>query len=71
MPAANKGVNETLALGFVDGTFMLVTKTGKIDQHIKDAHKSAAVENSKKNKNIFFIFFLTKKKKVNRIKMES
>jgi hypothetical protein len=31
MPAANKGVNEILALGFSDGSFMLITRTGKID----------------------------------------
>ncbi|EGR33781.1 intraflagellar transport protein, putative [Ichthyophthirius multifiliis] len=43
MPAANKGVNEILALGFSDGSFMLITRTGKIDQHIKDAHKNAAL----------------------------
>lgn len=43
MPAANKGVNEIVAIGFSDGSFKLITKMGKLDKDIKGAHKDAAV----------------------------
>lgn len=42
-PATNKGVNELLALGFSDGSFRFITKAGKIDKEVKNAHKDAAV----------------------------
>lgn len=43
MPAASKGVNELLAIGFSDGSFKLITRTGKLDKDVKGAHKDAAV----------------------------
>jgi len=43
LPAANKGINELVAIGFSNGSIKLITKTGKLDKEIKDAHKDAAV----------------------------
>jgi len=43
LPAANKGINELVAIGFSNGSLKLITKTGKVDKEIKDAHKDAAV----------------------------
>ena len=39
----SKGVNEMMAIGFVDGSFKLITKLGKIDKVVADAHKNGAV----------------------------
>lgn len=36
-----RGVNDTVAIGYADGSFELVTKLGKVDKSVADAHKGA------------------------------
>jgi intraflagellar transport protein 80 len=36
-----KGVNDMFALGFADGSYKLITKVGKVEKHVTDAHKGA------------------------------
>lgn len=38
-----KGVNDSFAIGFVDGSFRLITKLGKVEKVVTDAHKNGAV----------------------------
>ncbi len=38
-----KGVNDVCAVGFIDGSFKLITKLGKIEKVVSDAHKNGAV----------------------------
>ncbi|EAR82753.3 intraflagellar transporter (macronuclear) [Tetrahymena thermophila SB210] len=43
MPAGNKGFNETVAIGFSDGSFKLISRLGKLEKEFKQAHKDAAL----------------------------
>ena len=45
-----KGVNDSFAIGSVDGSFRIVTRLAKVDKTIPDAHKGAV-------NNLFFSFF--------------
>ncbi len=38
-----KGVNDVFAIGFIDGSFRLITKLGKVEKVVADAHKNGAV----------------------------
>jgi len=38
-----KGVNDSFAIGFVDGSFRLITKLGKVEKVVTDAHKNGAL----------------------------
>lgn len=37
----SKGVNDIFAIGFVDGSFKLITKLSKVEKHVLEAHKAA------------------------------
>lgn len=37
----SKGINDSFAIGFVDGSFKLITKLTKVEKHVVDAHKAA------------------------------
>ena len=41
-----KGVNDLFAIGFIDGSYKLITKLGKVDKVVPDAHKNGAVKKS-------------------------
>ena len=38
-----KGANDLFAIGFADGSFKLVTRLGKIDKTVNEAHKGAVI----------------------------
>lgn len=44
----SKGVNDVVAIGYIDGCFRLISKLGKVEKVNADAHKNGAV---------FFIFY--------------
>ena len=39
----NKGISDTLAVGFADGSFKLYNKNGKIEKNVTDAHKKCII----------------------------
>jgi len=39
----SKGVNDVVAIGYIDGSFRLINKLGKIEKVNADAHKNGAV----------------------------
>ena len=39
----SKGVNDSFAIGFVDGSFKIITKLAKIEKTVADAHKGALI----------------------------
>jgi intraflagellar transport protein 80 len=38
---ATRGVSEVFAVSFTDGSFKLVSKTGRVEKHVTDAHTGA------------------------------
>jgi hypothetical protein len=36
-------MNDCFAVGFVDGSFRLITKTGKLEKNVTEAHKGALI----------------------------
>lgn len=39
----SKGVNDVVAIGYIDGSFRLISKLGKIEKVMADAHKNGAL----------------------------
>jgi len=39
----SKALNDCFAIGFGDGSFKLVTKLGKLEKNVTDAHKGAVI----------------------------
>lgn len=39
----SKGLNDSFAIGFVDGSFRIITKLAKIEKTVSDAHKGAVI----------------------------
>ena len=39
----SKALNDCFAVGFVDGSFKLITKSGKIEKIVQEAHKGALI----------------------------
>ena len=39
----SKGVNDVVAIRYIDGSFRLISKLGKIEKVMADAHKNGAV----------------------------
>lgn len=39
----SKGLNDSFAIGFVDGSFKIITKLAKVEKTIADAHKGALI----------------------------
>lgn len=39
----SKGINDIFAIGFIDGSFKLISKIGKVEKVVSDAHKNGAV----------------------------
>jgi intraflagellar transport protein 80 len=39
----SKGINDVVAIGYIDGSFRLISKLGKVEKVNADAHKNGAV----------------------------
>lgn len=39
----SKGVNDIFALGFINGSFRIYSKLGKLEKEVKEAHKNGAL----------------------------
>ena len=39
----SKALNDCFAIGFGDGSFRLVSKLGKLEKNVTDAHKGAVI----------------------------
>ena len=46
LPVA-KGQTDLLAVGFADGSFQLITKFGKVEKTVSEAHKKAVESNAR------------------------
>jgi len=45
-----KGINDVFAIGFIDGSYRIITKLAKVEKIVPDAHKGAVYINKYSSK---------------------